>query len=354
MASAATNLTYAVSRSDALSQQIIWGAVAVAASVALALAPSAIVACLSARRYGAATLALTAGLIFGAYSVTAALGSATGGRLVAETEATDTADKRRSATDRIESAARELSSLKPSRPVSELDAEIAMQMASRKDLSDCVGWLPNVNARAVCVTVSELKAERGRAERRAELEATMAAARDVLAGLKASKTIANADAIALQGYAKALGLTLDADTLNRLLVVLAVLVIEFGGGLAFAVGQGLGMQRETAATAALVPEEPRVPTGNGSEMPLDTAPAPPLPSIVVPAGPSRDASPGAAVLEVLRNRGGAVVASQRSMADLFGLSRSTVNRTLHELAMAGTVKVVATSRGTAVSLAAAH
>lgn len=78
LASAATNLTYAIARADTLPPQIIWGSVAVAASVALALAPSAIVTSLGARRYGAASLALVAALIFGAYSVTAALGSATG------------------------------------------------------------------------------------------------------------------------------------------------------------------------------------------------------------------------------------------------------------------------------------
>jgi cation transport ATPase len=78
LASAATNLTYALGKSDALAQQTIWGVVAVAASFVLALAPSAFVSSLSSKRFGAATLALLAALIFGAYSVAAALGSATG------------------------------------------------------------------------------------------------------------------------------------------------------------------------------------------------------------------------------------------------------------------------------------
>ena len=91
LASAATNLTYAIARADALPQQIIWGSVAVAASTALALAPSAIMSSLGQRRYGAAALSMVAMLIFGGYSVTAALGAATGGRLFAEVEAGDAA-----------------------------------------------------------------------------------------------------------------------------------------------------------------------------------------------------------------------------------------------------------------------
>ena len=39
------------------------------------------------------------------------------------------------------------------------------------------------------------------------------------------------------------------------------------------------------------------------------------------------------------------------MVDLFGLPQSTINRTLRDLAAAGAITVMATAKGTAVSLA---
>ncbi|MEO8186777.1 MAG: hypothetical protein ABI580_05360, partial [Burkholderiaceae bacterium] len=79
LASGATNLLYGIAKGTDLPTSIVWGAVAAATSIGLALAPAAVVASLSARRYTAALIALVAVAIFGAYSVTAALGSATGG-----------------------------------------------------------------------------------------------------------------------------------------------------------------------------------------------------------------------------------------------------------------------------------
>src|SRR6476620_4627004 len=54
-----------------------------------------------------------------------------------------------------------------------------------------------------------------------------------------SAKVANADAVALATYLQAIGLSIDADRVNKLLALLAVLVIECGGGLALAVGMAL-------------------------------------------------------------------------------------------------------------------
>ena len=94
LASAGTNLLYGISKGVDLPTSIVWGAVAVAASLGLALAPSAFLVSLGTRRYSAAFVSLIAACIFGAYSVTAALGSATGGRMVAANEAADISDSR--------------------------------------------------------------------------------------------------------------------------------------------------------------------------------------------------------------------------------------------------------------------
>ena len=50
--------------------------------------------------------------------------------------------------------------------------------------------------------------------------------------------LANSDAAALSSYLQALGLNVDADRVNRLLVLLAVLVIECGRR--FGAGRGDG------------------------------------------------------------------------------------------------------------------
>jgi hypothetical protein len=55
---------------------------------------------------------------------------------------------------------------------------------------------------------------------------------------------ANSDATALARYFVALGLNVQTDAVNRLLGLLAVLVIECGGGLALAVGMLLSEHRE--------------------------------------------------------------------------------------------------------------
>ena len=143
LASAATNLSYAVTKADTLAGQITWGAVAVAASIALALAPSALVQCLSQRRFGAATVALGAILIFGGYSVTAALGSATGGRLVNELEASDVATKRRDATATIAKAELELSGIGAVRSVTQIEAAISATYTNTPGLTECRQHDPN-------------------------------------------------------------------------------------------------------------------------------------------------------------------------------------------------------------------
>src|SRR6476661_2252225 len=61
-----------------------------------------------------------------------------------------------------------------------------------------------------------------------------------------SAKVANADAVALAAYLQAIGLNIDADWVNKLLVLLAVLVIECGGGLALAIGMALSDGRPTS------------------------------------------------------------------------------------------------------------
>ena len=62
--------------------------------------------------------------------------------------------------------------------------------------------------------------------------------------------LANSDAVALAAYLQGLGIGIDADRANKLLVLLAVLVIECGGGLALAVGIAQETEQPRAWTFA--------------------------------------------------------------------------------------------------------
>ena len=89
----------------------------------------------------------------------------------------------------------------------------------------------------VCSPPPALTAELGRAKRRSELERKIETARLELAAPATRQ--ANSDAVAIAAYLSALGWAVEADTLNRLLALLAVLVIELGGGASLAIGMAL-------------------------------------------------------------------------------------------------------------------
>ena len=91
--------------------------------------------------------------------------------------------------------------------------------------------------------IASLLEDAGRAEQRVQEQRTAArAAMDKASGELASiqpARVANSDAKALTRYLGALGLEVSPDRLNDLLVLLAVVMIEAGGGLSLAIGMAL-------------------------------------------------------------------------------------------------------------------
>jgi hypothetical protein len=352
IASAATNFTYATAKFQAdPTQQAIWGGVAVAASIILAIAPSAFVHSMKARSWGGVGASLLAVLIFGGYSVTAALGSATGWRMVAGLDAGDATTARTTAVATIEAKTKELAALAPTRITAELQAELDRLEGSRKDLNDCMGWLPDVKARSVCIQIADVRAEAGRASRRGEIEGEIVAARQSLTAQPARSTVANTDAVALQGFASALGWTVSIDTLNRLLVLASVLVIELGGGLAFAVAGGLGRVvnvvglDDTERSIFTVSKPEKVPVHAGENEGVHGVQTD-IDRLTV----SDDAAER--FVQMLKDRGGEVFGGQRTLAKVVGVSVGAMNALLKDLAEAGRVNVVAGKNGTIVRLAA--
>ena len=378
LASAATNVSYALGRAATLPEQTVWAAVALAASIGLAIAPSAILAALRARRYGAALLAVLALLVFGAYSITAALGAATGGRLVAGLNASDVAAKRAATAKLIEDAERELAAITTVRSAAEIEAEVRATLARIPGL-DCVpptSWTWSRAQRDVCLRVADLGMERTSAGRRAALLDDVREARALLASSEASggRTVANADAMALQGFAAAVGVEVHVDTLNRLLVLLAVLVIELGGGLSFALAASIGsvspvVARDRGAVETAVikvaPEHPAETPANAVTSPVFTAlPAPALsrtsaantantnndgletpianttntiPLQPVPATTRQEA--GERLIALLREHGGQTEASLRSLAFRLGAKPATLHAAVADLVDAGVLAV---------------
>jgi uncharacterized membrane protein len=357
LASAATNLFYGINKGIDLPSSIVWGSVAVAASIGLALAPSAFFLTLAGKRYTAAATALVAALVFGAYSVTAALGSASGGRMTAATEADEISQARARHQAAYDTAKGELEGLPNALPAAELQAEIAAIDALPGILIDgepCGGTHNGRVTKEWCPKRAELIAEQARAERREALQKNLNEAAAMLDKLPKSKVV-NTDAVALSGYLTAVGHPLSTDALNKLLVILAVLVIEFGGGLSLALAMGLrsDVSGHTTVTPAERVSDPAVAqkvSGTARKKRKRTRPD-------NKGGHGGPKSGGHRmpqnVVDLLKERGGRIEGGQRGIGRLLGLSKSRVNELLHELAAAGTVVLSTSKFGTTVQLATA-
>jgi hypothetical protein len=221
-----------------------------------------------------------------------------------------------------------------------------------------------------------LEPELARAKRRAELEQKIERAAADLAKTMPTKQ-SNSDAVALVGYLAAIGVKTDTDTLNKWLVILAVLLIECGGGLSLAVGLSLAQtSRETMPTVDVsnteldqdTPPEPQ------------TAPEPAKPRIVAggsvvqlaaigphkqpvqnrgknqrknrPKNHNRDQVANAIVDQLLNYK--TLASSERQLARAIGAKRSTVRRAVLGLAATGAVRLSSSRAGTTVALAAAE
>jgi hypothetical protein len=231
-ASGAINLQYGyVKGGGELVSGTIWAAVAGAVAIVFALSWPALIRSLEARRWSAGIMALAALLLAGSYSVTAALGSAAGGRMNASATETATADTRQRAQAAYTRAAGELAKLAPARAVGELEAVLGGAQLNPR-AKGCAGQ--STSGRVTC---PKLEAELARARQAERLRGEMERASETLNAAPAK--VANSDAKALSRYLAAVGLEMTPDRLNDLLVLLAVLMIEAGGGLSLALGIAL-------------------------------------------------------------------------------------------------------------------
>lgn len=344
--SAATNALYGFRKGADLPTSLIWLTVSVAASVVFALGVPALLQSISAKKVAQSLLVCVGLATCGTYSVVAALGSASGGRTDAATaeNTLKSAQKRAQAT--YDKATAELEAVKPPRSVQELEALIA----GAKPVCRIV--VAHGYRDTICNPPPALTAELARAKRRAELEQKIEAARLELAAPATRQ--ANSDAAVISAYLSALGWTVEADTLNRLLALLAVLVIELGGGASLAIGMALSDRGARAGAEQ----------GAGGSLPgtLSTPPAAAtlpsqreiaaIPGVSGLAG-TLPSTPGNAarerLLAMLQDGQGTVRGCQAEIGRALGVSRARVRQLLGDLTAAGVIRVRTSATGTVVS-----
>jgi hypothetical protein len=399
-ASGATNIAYGWQKGSDLVTSLVWAGVSAGVAIIFALSWPAMIKSLDGKRYSAALIALVAMLLSGAYSVTAALGSAAGGRMNAaasETATTDARAKAQAAYDvargeidalgsvkpgtapelQIVVARAELAKLPAARSVAELEAlqkrgcqaGIALKGQLKTKCSDySVETARAWERQRVTNRIAELvkdadRAEQRHVERRDRAQAAMDRASAELAAIRPARQ-ANADSKALARYLAAVGLEITPDRLNDLLVLLAVLMIEAGGGISLALGMALSLSGDDghapdtqASTRTPAPTEQRTPSPDTSENPkqsLDLACPPPPDTSMQPGQDTTDRSAaGVRFLSFLRDRGGVLVSGQRQIGRALGWSKSWTHEVLHDLAGAGLVQLTTGKSGTIVRLPAA-
>ncbi|MGE0056005.1 MAG: helix-turn-helix transcriptional regulator [Hyphomicrobium sp.] len=359
-ASASTNALYGWAKSDFLPQQLTWAAVSVAASVILAIAPSAFLQAIRARALAGAIMASLAFCLCGSYSLTAAIGASAGYRMTAQSEQ-DTQSGKRQRLERSYAAANsELAKLASARPVGELSARIsALKMTP--GANGCTKEPDGPISRKVCKEVADLEIEHARAQRRGKLEVQAADASAELSHLGSSK-VANTDATALSGYLAVAGVPLSVDALNRWLALLAVALVEFGGGIAFALAQLLRVERQDASQTPPRPSFRATSRYSLEHMEHGLAPSEPdstdflelakqseggtadVPKLVI-----ADDLPGR-VVELVRSHGTQLMGSHRTFATALGCSHTQVARVLSDLEAAGTISLTKGKSGTVIQL----
>jgi hypothetical protein len=368
----------------------VWGAVSVGVSIVFALSWPAVLISADRKQWSRAAMAIVALLLTGTYSISAALGSAMGGRTSAAIAEHDAKDRKARAQAKWGAVKAELDQLTAAKPGAELQSLIdnaksdlaklqsTRQIAEIEALarSGCPARTAlNGQAKAPCprfdaelarawerarltskiteLTKDIARAEQRHAERKENLKAEMGKGAADLAHTGPAK-VANSDALALSVYLQAFGLAMDANRVNKLLVLLAVLVIECGGGLAITTGMALSDRPVTecergpangARTVSTLPLAPE--NAHAHQMPV-------VPGASGAAGGSQqgEAPTRLKLLQMVADAAGVVRTSERALGSRLGISSTRARRLLGELAAAGAIKLRASSTGTTITMLA--
>ena len=337
LASGLTNLSYGVSKGTDFASSAVWASVSVGVSIVFLLSWPALIRSLDARQWSRAMIVTVALFMTGAYSVSAALGSAMGGRVNAESaETTATKDRNRSQAA-YDKAEKELAKLPTTRSVEEIQTLVH---AARPV---CRVYTTNGVRQTVCAKPPALETEFARAKQRDKLQGAMDKASSELKNLGAPKA-ANTDAEALVTYLQGLGFNVTTDRLNKLLVLLAVLVIECGGGLALAVGmslstKGVGVQPSQTTSVHSFPQ----PSAEQSAIRANSGLVSTVHSPII--------SSRGRLLEMVRDAQGGLRTGHRGLGEQLGVSATRAGQLLRDLAAEGLIRVRSSKTGSVITLA---
>jgi hypothetical protein len=305
LASGGTNLIYGWSKGTDIASSLVWAAVSVGVSIIFALSWPALIYSLDRKQWARALMVFGALVITGTYSVSAALGSAAGGRMNAAATETATTGARQRAQAAYDQARAALAQLAPSRTEGEIDAALATARPT------CRNTTLNGRRELFCVLNAALTAERARTQRHRELQDQIDRASAALR--EAPAHVANTDAKALQRYLGAVGFKVGADRLNDLLTLLAVLVIETAGGLALVMALALSEKSLSNQSVHTAPAH-----GNGQRIKETPAGSKELGGALTvhsPAHSTRDR-----LLAMVRDANGALRTGHRALGVALGVS----------------------------------
>lgn len=294
-----------------------------------------------------------------AYSLTAELSliATSRGDAVAQREAAikataDAEQAARRATERYDRAKGELATLPTTRPAAELQADID-RLLLRPGTNGCVVIDGRVT-KEVCPKVAELRTEKARAGRRAELEQILGEpVPAATAATTGQQAVSKPDpaASSLSTYLAVFGLIITPALLSEWLVLVPVIALELGSAFSVLLVQSFSGSGGAGATELVQPsvsrDEPVV--QQQSQVPMDQG-GPPVTTGAAEADAQAREKVKSAIVSQLQKSGGSVQAGERGLARLIGTNRSTMKRAINGLVMAGLVAAEATRSGTMLRL----
>lgn len=286
-----------------------------------------------------------------AYSLTAELTLVSGVRgdvIAARGQALQSASNAKAdvkrAQQRYDDARAELASLPLTRSAAEVQGEIDKLLLT-PGAQGCTQINGKVT-RSVCPKVGELRIEKARAERKAELETIIATPLPKAHATQQPVQEADPGASALATYLAAAGVEIPTDILSAWLSLVPVIALELGSAFAGVMVQSLSQGNKSALSESVKTDnKPFVEPIGGSPVVQPTN-----------AGFSEDTVRGQervknAILDQLKERGGPVQIGERGLALSLGAKRSTVRRALNGLVVAGLIAAEASRNGTMLRLA---
>ena len=206
---------------------------------------------------------------------------------------------------KYDAAVDELRMIHPSRTVPEVEADIVRTRDIKR--------------------IAKLKDEKARTERREKLQAVVTNYRPGMA------KVADPGSASIQTYLSAIGVSVELDTLAKWLNLVPVLALELGSALAVVLVNA--MPRREPPITVLEP------------LPMNHVVHPAIPLLPRPRDDVQRL-----LVNHLRDHGGSLNGSERSIAKAVGTSKPTVRRAIHALAAAGVIAPEATKAGTVLKL----